>query len=286
MKAPLLSGGEPPCGLPSHAFECVDGVWRSNVSGEVSYPADGNEACLRVEDSSYWFAHRNRCITAVTGLFPPLGAIIDVGGGNGCVSAALRRAGHDVVLVEPGSGAGHAVRRGLPAVIQARFEDVGFPPGSVAAIGAFDVVEHIQDDLAFLRMVRQALKPGGVFYSTVPAHSLLWSEADEIAGHFRRYSRSTLSSVLRAAGMRTEYLTYFFSWLTAPLFTLRTLPYACGRRDSRQAHSARIDQEHALPAMLSGIVGRIHEWELKRIARRRPIRVGTSLLCVARRIDE
>lgn len=275
-----------PCGLPPDGLAYADGVWRSNVLGEISYPAGGNDACLKVEDSSFWFAHRNRCIAAVVDLFPPRGAIVDVGGGNGCVSAALQRAGREVVLLEPGPGARHAVGRGISAIIQGRFEDVGFQPGSLDAVGAFDVVEHIPDDLAFLRRVRDSLKRNGLFYCTVPAHRVLWSDADEVAGHFRRYTRSTLRAVLRSAGLRTEYLTYFFSWLVGPVFAMRALPYRFGRRASPEMQAAAIDRDHALPASVAGLVGRIHDWEAGRISRLRSIGLGTSLLCVARRIDE
>lgn len=41
-----------------------DGIWANPVGVEVSYPSDGHDRCLGVEESSFWFQHRNRCILA------------------------------------------------------------------------------------------------------------------------------------------------------------------------------------------------------------------------------
>jgi 2-polyprenyl-3-methyl-5-hydroxy-6-metoxy-1,4-benzoquinol methylase len=49
-------------------------------------------------------------------------------------------------------------------VIQAALEDVKFQPGSVAGVGLFDVVEHIENDLGFLQSVKPLLRPGGRVY--------------------------------------------------------------------------------------------------------------------------
>lgn len=264
----------------------ADGVWRPTAVEAVSYPHDGNDACLAVEDTSYWFGHRNRCLLAVLNRFPPAGPFIDVGGGNGCVSAALRAAGHDAVLIEPGPGAVNAVARGIPTIVQGRLEDVGFPPGSLAAVGAFDVIEHIEDHLGFLASIRALLKPGGLFFCTVPAHRLLWSDADEYAGHYRRYGRASLRAALGAAGLHVEYMTYFFSWLVPPIFLLRTLPHATGLRRAPRDQGAQVRVDHALPSRLGAVVTRVHDWELGRIERLRTIPCGSSLLCVARRVED
>ena len=72
---------------PPDGLECRDGVWFTKTSSEnaLSYPSDGNDQCFRVEDSSYWFGHRNTCIVELVRQFPPNGLIFDIGGGNGFV---------------------------------------------------------------------------------------------------------------------------------------------------------------------------------------------------------
>jgi SAM-dependent methyltransferase len=80
-------------------------------------------------------------------------------------------------------------------------------------IGAFDVIEHIEDDTRVLREIHRALKPGGGAVFTVPQHPSLWSIQDDNAGHKRRYRRHELGDKLRAAGFRVIFSTSFVSLL-------------------------------------------------------------------------
>lgn len=260
-----------------------DGLWRARRASAISYPDAANDAFLAIEDSSYWFRHRLDCLQAVIEQFPPDGDLYDIGGGNGFVAAGLERAGWPAVLVEPGSGAVNARRRGLTRIVQATLLDAGFAAGSMPAAGAFDVVEHIPDDLAFLRELRAALRPGGRFYCTVPAWPALWSSEDESAGHHRRYTPHSLARVLRAAGYEVEFLSPLFGWLMTPLFLLRALPSRL-RRGKAGPHrwDKRTTADHHLPALLAPFVARWHAREIAALRAHRPLRTGTSLLCVAR----
>lgn len=158
-----------------------DGLWVARDQSEVSYPDDGNETRLAVEDSSFWFNHRNDIIVSLVQAFRPKGAIFDVGGGNGYVAMALQMSGIDAVVVEPGPGALNAKQRGLRLVIQSTLEDAGFKNESITAFGLFDVLEHINLDLEFLQTLYAYLTQGGYLYLTVPAYSALWSNEDDHA---------------------------------------------------------------------------------------------------------
>ena len=267
---------------PSDHLRLRDGLWRAESVSPVAYPEAGNEICYQVEDESYWFRHRMDCIRAVVRQFPPAGTLYDIGGGNGYVAAALQAENWNVALVEPGNGARNALRRGVGQVIWATLEDARLYPQSLPAAGAFDVLEHISDDLAFLRRIRASLRPGGRFYCTVPAFPALWSDEDVHAGHSRRYTRQTIIQTLNTAGFTVEFSSYFFAWLTLPVFLLRALPtrLRLGNKTAvRTSETLRAD--HHLPALLSGLVGHAHEWELARLRARRPLPFGSSLLCVA-----
>jgi SAM-dependent methyltransferase len=63
-------------------------------------------------------------------------------------------------------------------------------------IGAFDVIEHIEDDVGAMREIYRALKPGGGFMIIVPQHMFLWSRVDDLAFHKRRYARRELTAKL------------------------------------------------------------------------------------------
>ena len=91
-----------------------EGFWNSSKISAVSYEEEHNDICFGVEEKSFWFTHRNRCILSAVRLLPPPGAFFDVGGGNGYVAKAIQDAGFEVVLVEPGlPGVRNARRRGL-----------------------------------------------------------------------------------------------------------------------------------------------------------------------------
>jgi hypothetical protein len=134
-----------------------DGWWISPTISPVDYPDHGNTACFSVEESSFWFAHRNRCILEALRMFPPPGTLFDVGGGNGFIARAIQDSGQDVVLMEPGiAGVRNALRRGVRQVVRSTLEDAGVLPETLPAVGLFDVVEHIPDDVGFLGRASRA----------------------------------------------------------------------------------------------------------------------------------
>jgi SAM-dependent methyltransferase len=255
-----------------------DGVWRGHGAGLVSYPASGNNDCFAVEDSSFWFAHRNACLMALLRRFPTPGPFFDIGGGNGFVAAALQsEGGIPVVLVEPGAdGVRHARTRGLRTVVQATLKEARFRDGSLPAIGFFDVMEHIDDEQEFLREIRRCLTADGRIYLTVPAGRWLWSDADVQAGHFRRYTFASLRRALERAGFRTLFMSKIFSPLPLPLFLCRSLPSLFGHR---QQPARSYSGQHRSKGWT--FMERVWNWELSRLASGRSIPFGTSCLAVA-----
>ena len=184
--------------LSSHLTLDEHGIWRARETKEISYPDTGNAECFQLEDNSFWFRHRNACIVALVKRFQPEGAVVDVGGGNGFVAKALINAGFDCILLEPGpTGALNAkTHREIPEVICSTIQGARFESSAVAAVGLFDVLEHLEDDHEMVADLACVLKTDGLFFGTVPAHQWLWSTADEFAQHHRRYTRESLHSLL------------------------------------------------------------------------------------------
>jgi SAM-dependent methyltransferase len=157
-------------------------------------------------------------------------------------------AGH---LVEIGCGAGHYTSRyaDLPGVrhvtaididpqviaearravtrgnVEFRVQDAGaLAAGSCDSMVCANVLEHMEDDRSFLRTLAQALAPAGTLALLVPAHPLLYSQCDREAGHYRRYRKGELRSLIHQAGLSIDRLFYFnlagaLGWLYA--FKLR-----------------------------------------------------------------
>ena len=268
--------------LASNLVQGDHGCWFSNVSEQVSYPSKGNEACFSVEDDSFWFQHRNRFISHVVQSYPPGGPLFDVGGGNGYVAAGLAAQGLDVVLVEPGRiGAENARKRGLRYVISATLESAGFMPGSISAVGLFDVLEHVDGDVAFLRMLHSLLVPDGKLYLTVPAHEWLWSAEDDAAGHVRRYTLNSLMAKLQLAGFSVDFKSYMFAFLPVPLLFFRTLPSRLGLR--RPLEEERMRQDHVRTGWGRVLVQKCLNAELRLVHGGRTIPWGTSCIVAARK---
>ena len=255
-----------------------DGIWRTPGNSAVSYPEGGHDTCFGVEDTSFWFAHRNRCIAAVASRFPPPPGlpVVDVGGGNGYVARMLHGMGHRTILVEPGeSGVRNARARGLPELVQASTDDLDFVPGSVGAIGLFDVVEHIPDDAAAIRSFHRLLAPQGRIYATVPAHAWLWSSADDHAGHQRRYTKRGIANLFSECGFEPAFVSYYFWPLPAPMLAKRVL---LERMVGKRNQAVRAKSEHGAAGRW---IDRLLSWEESRLRQGSTIPMGASCIVVA-----
>lgn len=177
----------------------------------------------------------------------------------------------------------NAKRRGLQNLICATVQDAAFTSNSLPAIGVFDVVEHVEDDMAFLSTLKNCLQNQGKLYQTVPAYNFLWSQEDEDAGHFRRYTLRNLRKTLKIVGFKVEYSTYFFSLLPAPIFLLRTLPSIF---DSKRTNNFAKNQ--AVHNSRTGLIGKtvnsVWKWELNTIERKKIIPFGSRILAIAQNI--
>jgi len=259
------------------------GIWRVRETEEISYPDTGNAACFQLEDNSFWFRHRNSCIVALVKRFRPEGAIVDVGGGNGFVAQALISAGFDCILLEPGpTGALNAkIHREIPDVICSTIQGARFESSSVAAVGLFDVLEHLEDDHGMVADLARVLKTKGLFFGTVPAYQWLWSTADEFAKHHRRYARESLLSLL-ARDYDVLYSTYIFRALTLPIYIVRALPFRLGL--TKKAGLMTSETEHGTDrGWAARMVSRVLAGELERLERGLSQNWGASLLFVARK---
>src|SRR5262245_51092026 len=149
-------------------LRCVkENFWTAGEVHSRNYPAEIHACLAAAEETSFWFDHRNQVISLMVSHFPPASPIVDIGGGNGFVSRGLKQRGIPSILIEPDEvGASIAHQRGLP-VICAEFTRNLFHDQSLDAIGLFDVIEHIPDDVGFLSDCRNVLVPGGLIYLTV-----------------------------------------------------------------------------------------------------------------------
>lgn len=90
-----------------------------------------------------------------------------------------------------------------------------------SAAVAFNVFEHIPDDVVAFKSLRDLVEPGGAVILVVPAFPSAMSKFDHLVGHVRRYTTESLRSSLMAAGLAVEQLRYInpiglLSWYAGP----------------------------------------------------------------------
>ena len=259
-----------------------DGVWLlPDRDGAVSFPDEARVALAELEDRSIWFRSRNLMISSLLDRLAPGRTFVEIGSGNGAVAAHLTGEGVDVMAVEPAvAGASVAARRGVATVVAGFVEELGLPDGSLPRVGLFDVIEHLPDETPVLAEVRRTLVPGGTCIVTVPAFRWLWSQADETAGHHRRYRRADLDRLFTDAGFERRFSSYCFLTAIGPLFLLRALPYRRGRRLDAQAMEEQSVRELAGQGAALNQIG----WRLAQLeawwTRRRRLPFGTSVISV------
>lgn len=81
--------------------------------------------------------------------------------------------------------------------------------GRYDVIFLFDVLEHVTDDVGFLKECLFYLKPGGRLIVNVPARMELFSKHDTMVGHVRRYTLRTLRRCALSSDLNLEAITYW-----------------------------------------------------------------------------
>lgn len=259
----------------SSTFVAVDDG-RGDGSG---YDAGVFAELAELEPTSFWFRGRSGIlIWAMARYFPGAKSFLEVGCGTGYTLASIR-AGRPGLAVAGGDVHGEAltVARGrLPGVPLFRLDARALPfDADFDVVGAFDVVEHIEDDVGALRNLATAARPGGGVMITVPQHPRLWSPVDDAARHQRRYTRSELVTKLRAVGLTPVRITSFMSLLLPVMAAARKRASGTSDYDFRR--------EFALPTALDRALEAVVSVERRLLRAGVSFPAGGSLLAVTRR---
>ena len=94
-----------------------------------------------------------------------------------------------------------------------------------------DVLEHVDNDVDFLKEYLERVPQSCFFVITVPAFEFLWSQHDVYLGHKRRYNLKTLRVVLNKAGLKVEKINYCFG-LIFPLAVILRLSHRVLKKKS------------------------------------------------------
>jgi len=140
------------------------------------------------------------------------GTVVELGAGSGTITERLRAHADHVIATD--------LSAARIAELKARFDGdekvevvhadaaTAVAGRTVDAVVMVNVLEHLPEDVAVLRELHDALRPGGVVALFVPAHPGLYSEFDRRVGHIRRYTKSTLGTALSRAGFDVPEIRY------------------------------------------------------------------------------
>jgi SAM-dependent methyltransferase len=246
-------------------------------AGDAEYRYD---ALAAAEERHFWFRARRRLILrAVARHFPAAERLLEIGCGTGFVLAGLRGAFPRLALAGSDArtgGLAHAAAR-LPGAALFQMDARRIPfRAEFDVIGAFDVIEHVDEDEDVLAEMSRALRPRGGVVLTVPQHDWLWSAVDDFSHHRRRYARPDLEAKLRRAGLVPLWTTSFVSLL---------LPLLLAARRTGPKTAAELDPtaELRIGAAANGVCAGVARVEEALIAAGVRFPLGGSLLVVAAR---
>ncbi len=147
--------------------------------------------------------------------------VLDIGCGTGGMLNSLKTLAFVCGVDKSETALKFAKKRGLKNLIKHDFAKNRLPikDSSYHAVLALDVLEHLKNPDFVLEEISRILKPGGILIVIVPAYKFLWSYWDEVLGHYTRYSKKEIASLLEKEGYYSMYSSYFHSTIL-PLATL------------------------------------------------------------------
>jgi SAM-dependent methyltransferase len=271
------------CPVCFHEPETIEGYLA--FAPELAYQSEGFEAdyfgrLSQMEAGNFWFRSRNRLITwALRRYFPGAENLLEIGCGTGFVLSGIRNARPELNLSGSeifSAGLNFAAQR-LPGVELFQMDARRIPfRDEFDVIGAFDVIEHIEEDDQVLSQMHRATRKQGGILLTVPHHPFLWSQSDDYARHVRRYKAQELRRKVARAGFKVVRLSSFVSLL---------MPLLVASRFKRRIVDAEFDpmDEFDIGSFWNASLEKILDAERTFIRAGLSFPFGGSMLLIARR---
>ncbi|MBU3539660.1 bifunctional 2-polyprenyl-6-hydroxyphenol methylase/3-demethylubiquinol 3-O-methyltransferase UbiG [Polynucleobacter sp. UB-Tiil-W10] len=148
-------------------------------------------------------------------------------------------------------------------------------PYSADLVLLMDVLEHIPDDVAFLKSHVDPLPSGTHFLITVPAFQFLWSSHDVFLEHQRRYTLKRLEKVVLECGLIPQKQFYFYG-LVFPLALITRLADKFSSQD--QVPRSKLVKHHPI---INWLLKKICSLELHLMGMNQV--AGLSVVCLAKK---
>jgi 2-polyprenyl-3-methyl-5-hydroxy-6-metoxy-1,4-benzoquinol methylase len=148
--------------------------------------------------------------------------VLDIGSGNGAMTALLHKSGFEVTGIEPDKLGFEIASKTNPNI---RFHNIGVYDDTSAldkydAVISSEVIEHLFDPAALLKVAKKHLKDGGHLIVTCPHHSYVknllisitnkWDihfHPDRVGGHIKFWSHKTMKSFVEQHGFNMKSMS-------------------------------------------------------------------------------
>lgn len=133
---------------------------------------------------------------------------IEIGPGEGGVSRILCSKGltgtgidfSPIAVERLAIAMGEYIEAGVYSIIEADVLKEELPV-KADLVFCMMVLEHVEDEAAFLQRMRGMVKAGGMLLVAVPGRKGKWGVEDELCGHYRRYERGDLLGLFGELGL-------------------------------------------------------------------------------------
>lgn len=270
-------------------FTLVNGIKCYNskeAEDYADYPDEGFDSTDKIEESSFWCQSRIRLLKKIVDKYSRnyvKARFLEIGSGNGTILSAIAKnesltlTGSEIYL----KGIMYAKQK-LPNIdffqfdVQQRRLEEKFD-----IIGAFDVLEHIENDVAAIININKMLNEGGYFILTVPQYKFLWSSLDTMVKHKRRYSQNEVVAKLEEQEFNICYCSSFL-FVLFPLMLISRLVDKINTK--AQSSENKLEKKVVFPNWVNWVFDKIMRIDEFLIEKEVSLPFGGSLIVVAQKI--
>ena len=163
----------------------------------------------RLEQHHWWYLSRRLVCKNVLRDYlgqPGRLRLLDVGCGTGYNLGWLKEWGEAHGIEPSPEGLALCAASGV-SVVSGGVEALPYPDQHFDLVTAFDVIEHVADDIGALNEMRRVLRPGGWLLIYTPSIPWLFGEHDRRVHHLRRYETCELRSKVGQANFDIAYFS-------------------------------------------------------------------------------
>lgn len=250
---------------------------------EFNLSAEEFERDFRLKEDNWFYAGMAAIwlsfVTRVIGHSAQIGRALDAGCGAGGKMPYLKTLAKETFGLDLSIDALNFTKdMGYLKLTQAKVEKLPYKDGSYGLVSAFDVLEHVEDDMAALGELNRVLDDKGFLVITVPAFNALWSQHDIANFHKRRYRVRDLKEKLEKMGFEIKRSSYAGFFMFPAALVYRVVQY----RILRPFFKVKRTRVENLPSFLNKILKSVLVFE-SHLIKMMNLPFGIALFCVAQK---